>query len=410
VNDVASPRFVFVAVAGAVLIGAGSRASAYEIDTSSSCPSGYTYPTDRTLTFYYTNIPASDEQFQFLVAGPAIADRISNIGAQYFDFITPYSVSTTTYALGRTPNNLTEAGVTDLSGLAIGTGAAPIGYTQTAYDDTTCQIVEADIFMDDDTVTWYVPAHYGVPFYGAGMSVVSGGTTLYYARGPFLHEMLHGLGFNHSDSSYSFMNYNVLPWANRGDEEDMVDPLPDDREGMRAFYGNSNTQTDLGVLMTWYSDQTSFKASLDKLLCAPSTGVDYSPSQFDPTCGVDATGASGSTEVCPGDTLYVRYALVNYGNTDVTVDEELWFSLNDNLNRTAGLDIVSPTTRAAHVSSANTSVRWGRRYAVPSGLNWDTDYYPIIWLDTAGVAERSDQNNWIPLRATIHIKPQASCP
>jgi len=402
-------RYGVVALAAFIAAGAASRGAAYDLDTSPSCPNGYRYPGDRNLTFNVSNVAVAD-QLQFVAAGRAAADRISTIGGHSFDFITPYGLSSAPYAMGvngLNQNGVNEVGAADLTSLGVGA----LGFGPTLVDDVTCEILEADVFMEDTMLTWYMPDYYGVKFYDAGAYVDSGGARHWYGRPAVLHELLHTVGFEHSATSYAFMNYNVFPWANRSSDADMIDPLPDDREGMRDLYGNADSLTDVGVLTTWYdSTHVNVGAAKGRLLCKPSSGVGYSPSKFDPTCGVDANGGDGPTDVCPGDNLYVRYALVNYGTTDVTLDEELWFSKNDNLNRTAGYDVVSPTTVTAHLSSANGSYRWGRVYEVPSGLDWDTDYYPILWLDTAGLAERSDRNNWIPLRATIHVKPQASCP
>ena len=398
-SGVCAAAAIALAVLGASF-GPWSRALAYEFDSDASCPDGYRYVADRALTFNAANVPAFDEALQFLSAAPAMADRINGIGHVW---------STAPYAAGGVGNGINEVGDADLTLWPASAGA--IGYTETLEDPATCEIPEADVYIERAQTTWYMPAHYLEPYYDATLTVLSGATSVYFARPAVMHELLHSFGLNHTSTSYSFLNYNYWPWANRDDDNLMVDPLPDDREALRHFYPGTATETDLGVTTTWFDSASISKgAAIAKRLCKPSTGVDYSPSKFDATCGVDASGASGSTEVCPGDTLYVRYALVNYGTTDVTVDEELWFSQNDNLNRTAGADIVSPTQVTAHVASANSSYRWGRKYQVPSGLAWDADYYPILWLDTAGLAERSSQNNWIPLRATVHVKAQTSCP
>jgi hypothetical protein len=96
----------------------------------------------------------------------------------------------------------------------------------------------------------------------------------------------------------------------------------------------------------------------------------------------------------------------------MTMDEELWFSKNDWLNRTAGVDKKSATSYASLVVGAQGSYRKGKSFIVPAGLDWDTDYYPIIFLNTGNdlANEESEQNNWIPLRATIHVKQQGNCP
>jgi hypothetical protein len=369
--------------------------------TTTGCPGGFTYAADRTLTANTANMTDLGEAVNFIATVSALADRVSNVGGESFDFIAPYGLATSPFTWGANGDGLNEIGIADLSLLAGGGAAAPLSWGATVYQEPACEILETDIAMDDDTVTWYVPSYYGIAYYDAAARAMPG---LSFGRGPLLHEIFQGMGLRHNSTTYSFMNAGVFPWANRSTEDHMVDPLPEDREFLRDIYPGTAVETDVGVLTTW------FDSGGDDLLCKPSTGTGFSPSIFDATCGVDATGAPGATDVCPGDQLYVRYALVNYGNTDVSLDEELWFSQDDVLNRSSGLDIASSKVVAAHVAPANRSSRWGRQYKVPSGLAWDTDYYPIIWLDTAGITERSTQNNWIPLRAPVHVKPQASCP
>ena len=47
---------------------------------------------------------------------------------------------------------------------------------------------------------------------------------------------------------------------------------------------------------------------------------------------------------------------------------------------------------------------------VPNTVSYNTEYYPIINLAGADVAnEESQQNNWIPLRDTIYVKPALAC-
>lgn len=228
-----------------------------------------------------------------------------------------------------------------------------------------------------------------------------------------LHEMGHTLGLAHSATSYSFMNYNVRPFTNRSDDK-RIEPLPDDREALRFLYPDpGSTEKDAAVAVTWYNRAATSAsgASIAEQLCRPSTGTAYSPSIFDDYCGVDATGAPGSTDVCPGDYLYVRYAIANYGTEPLTVNEQLWFSTNVTLNTTAGADKQSLTAPAAQALSHQSSYRQGRKFTVPTTASYDTDYYPILFIDSGAdyASEESQQNNWIPLRTKVHVKSAGDC-
>ena len=46
-----------------------------------------------------------------------------------------------------------------------------------------------------------------------------------------------------------------------------------------------------------------------------------------------------------------RFAIPNYGTTDMDIDIELWFSTDDQLDRTSGADKQSPTVLATTVSA-----------------------------------------------------------
>ena len=166
-------------------------------------------------------------------------------------------------------------------------------------------------------------------------------------------------------------------------------------------------ETDLAVLNTWFdAGDLDNNAATQKRLCKPSLGDGYGDI-FGGWCGVNNDGSWGDTEVCPDDILYVQYALANYGNTTLETTQELWFSTNDWLNTTAGVDVQSPTIRYRTLNPEE-SFREGRIYYVPSTVEYDTEYYVIINVETDGV-EESTQNNWIPLRGTIWVKSRLQC-
>ena len=369
---------------------------------------------DQDLTFNLSNLGTQSIEFWGGLA--AVADRIDTVGGQSFDYNDPYLSSLASYvSFGSGNTNVSgsnDVGLADLS--ALGSGVAGMGPTVVAIP--SCKIIEGDVLLDNSSNSWHfsIPEDYGDLYFDADYKVTdAAGVRGNYGRHVLLHELGHTLGLAHNDHGFSAMNYDVRPWSNRIDEK-MMEFLPDDREALRYLYPGAATEKDVAVLMTWFdsTDISSSGAATQKKLCAPSKGIGYSPSKFDPTCGVRASGVDGSTRVCPGDKIYTRYAAANYSTMDMTMDEELWFSKNDWLNRTAGVDKKSATSYASLTVLANQSQRKGKSFIVPSGLDWDTDYYPILFLDTGSdlANEESEQNNWIPLRATIHVKRQVACP
>jgi hypothetical protein len=424
-NDGSALRIAAGLLAAVVLVPADGHA--YSLLTEGgACPNGIRWASDQNLSINVAN--AGAQAFAITDAMVDVADRIDQVGGQWFDYDDPYGVESGPYATpgaGDTNGNgINEVGLADLSSL---TNVLAMGPTEV--DLTNCEITEGDVFLDSNAA-W----DFGVPddgrpsdtcktedcyFDAAWTHCASGGKIescptevgVYWGRTIILHELGHTLGLAHSDHSYSFMNYEIRPHTNRDDAK-RVEFLPDDREALRVLYGNGATEIDAAVTTTWYdpTDVSNSGAAAAKRLCKPSTGVAYSPSIFDDYCGVDAAGNPGETKVCPGDNLYVRYALVNYGTVSLVVNEELWFSRNTWLDTVGGSDVVSPTAKPNRTLNPQSSYRMGRTFEVPSGLLWNKTYYPILFIDGADLAtEESQQNNWIPLRARIKIKRQAEC-
>jgi hypothetical protein len=391
-----------------------------------ACPDGIRWASDQDLSINVAN--AGFQAFAITGAMVAVADRIDQVGGQWFDYNSPYGVESDPYSTpgsGDTNGNgVNEVGLADLSALPGVLGMGP-----TEVDLVSCEITEGDVFLDSNAAWDFgVPAD-GRPtdtckdedcYFDAARTHCADGskietcpleTGVYWGRTVILHELGHTLGLAHSDHSYSFMNYEIRPFTNREDAK-RVEFLPDDREALRELYGNTATEIDAAVATTWFdaTDVSGSGAAAAKRLCKPSTGVAYSPSIFDEYCGVDAGGNAGAIRVCPGDDLYVRYALANYGTETLVVNEQLWFSRNSWLNTGAGADVVSPTVKPDRTLDPQSSYRLGRTFEVPSGLIWNRTYYPILFIDGDDLTnEESEQNNWIPLRARIKIKPEADC-
>jgi hypothetical protein len=98
----------------------------------------------------------------------------------------------------------------------------------------------------------------------------------------------------------------------------------------------------------------------------------------------------------------------------MTVDVQLWFSTDDDLDRTAGADIMSPTIKKGVMIQAATSALRKYRFELPATVTLNMEYYPIIFVDSGASfgSEESQKNNWIPLRRTITARafPDFGCP
>jgi hypothetical protein len=387
-------------VAAVVAVLPARPAQAYHLLTKGgACPAGFVFAADAPLSINIANTDSADS-FSLVSAVEDVALRFNAVGGQTFDF-TPLAITTDAFAIGDA-DGVNEIGLADLSG----TGAGGMG--PTIVDLNTCEIIEANVLLAMATDWRYeVPSFYGEDYFNS-QSVSSGER---YLREVIVHELGHNLSLAHSTDSYDFMNAgssstHARPWQNRADAR-RVEPLPDMRRALRNLYPGTAEERDIGALVTWYDDSTGDSPAPQKLLCSPSGGTAFSPSLFDDTCGVDAAGNPGSTTVCAGDSLYTRFAIPNYGNVDLGVTFELWFSADATLDRAAGSgDIASPRTVVDTIGASN-SARRGIRFDVPAGLTPGATYYPIIFVNTGAdyTLEESQDNNWIPLREAVTICP-----
>ena len=168
--------------------------------------------------------------------------------------------------------------------------------------------------------------------------------------------------------------------------ESMIRPLPYDVRELRRLYPGSNPRTAVSVLNTWFvrddsgaacapnlqkdpeaaalcdADPPPSTVTSQKMLCEPSVGSSSLDSKkFTAWCGT-----SNDTSVCPGDVIQVHYALANYSTTSVTVDSNMWLSVDDVWDQG---DQLSPTTKTYGVAAAEAQNKfWG--YEVPSLPLW----------------------------------------
>ena len=246
-------------------------------------------------------------------------------------------------------------------------------------DDGNCAYLQTHLFVNEK-YTW----NFGVP---ADLTVdgkYSGGA--YFFRSILLHEMGHALGLNHPETGYAVMDHGTKVWTRGKDDTLRVELLPDDIAGLRALYGNGGPREfDISATNTWhlpateYPDDNANAAHQINICTVSSRGDDY----FEPTgtketgfCGVNFDTGSKyppvSNRVCPGKDLQIRYALNNRSDQTVTTEEQVWLSLDDDLEvNGAAMDIKLTQTQSRTLMPG--SGRVGRHYTVDAGTS-DGEY------------------------------------
>lgn len=305
--------------------------------------------------------------------------RVNAAGGQSFDFSgwAVYGDNTPT----KNRNEIWKTG---------GLGPGVLGITIRRY--TLCWIQEADVvFRTTAQANWHhaEPDHYGDTYWNTTDT-----NSVRYLRTTALHELLHAAGLDHEDNQYSFTNYGTYPWAHRGDGL-QLEPLPDDRRGLRYLYGNNSSERDVAVLNTHVIPTSSIGVGVSN--CTPSAGTGFSDIwDLGAFCGND-----WSDEVCPGDRIYTAYQVVNYGTVSTTTTQRLYFSTGSWLSD----DDVPSTSHYVHGIGAGANRHRNHSFRVPN-LPPGT-YWPIIEIDT-NLSEESSWNNWIPLVEQI-VVPE-DCP
>ncbi|MBI2570847.1 MAG: hypothetical protein HYV63_27915 [Candidatus Schekmanbacteria bacterium] len=372
-------RIVTLMTCWAALASAGSPASAYVRNTYWGCSSGVSWGSDETVYISPISFPSGD--WYDAINEPL--QRINSVGGTWLDFVA--ATDNDTVGLGNYANEIYLTSIDD-SGNTLAT---------TSWWALGCSLQEADIYFDS-AESWRsgVPADYGSNYWTASGS---------YIRPTALHEMFHLAGFTHEDDNYSFQNYGNRPWANTYYAANMIDPLPNDRLGLRAVYPGSATEYDIAALNTMQDndDISSTGAAYQKYFCKPAAGSGFSSDPFSSYCATSYT-----TSVCPGDLVYTRFMVANYSNASANVKANVYFSADANLSTSS--DLKAGYTWSVTTGSGASSA-FNAYFTVPSGVTAGAKYWPIVnATQTNGWSEESAQNNWIPLTGQLTIKSSCS--
>jgi hypothetical protein len=332
---------------------------------------------DETLTIDTNNFNPTEQE-----AIEDVATRMNNVGGQWFDWSFAYDSSPE-----EDETRITKGACSNPDALACSSASASID---------NCTFNNAWTKIDTSwTFAYGSPGDYGIDYWDAPLHFEN----QYFARPVILHELLHMVGLAHS-YDFSFTNNSQGAWTNRTKTK-MIEPLPDDREGLRAKYPSQGSECDIAVT-NWYVDPDAELPYPQNRLCKPAHGNGYSEDIFSTWCPEEFP----TTSVCPGQLITARWSILNYGTSYVSVYDELWFSTNTDLN--TSYDKKSATTGWRGMNG-DTTLRTGRKFAVPNTVSYDQEYYLLIRATTRSCTEETDRNNWMPLRGKIYIKPSSQC-
>jgi len=421
-----------------------ASAQAYEKIAFGACPHGVFFAQPPHVVLHTDTMTGfSDAEIDAVVADmQAIHQEIGSLGGtgiQIRSFtvtVQPWSWKSwsfnaePTIHIGFTP---AETTLTPLGGPqpSFGIEVAPAAATHRLAPGT-CSIAEAHIYFQDQVdvtgnplMTWAEgePDDYGIPYNDAQLDDVFGR----FWRSTYLHELLHALGLDHSDSTYAMTNYGDRPWANR-DPGQKLKPLPDDIRGLRELYpAPEEINVDVAVLNTFvnFDDVSDNGTPRQGRLCQPSTGARFAPDfsealgvdpvtgAIDPIdrCGENEVGNAGDVLVCPGDTVFTRYSVANYGTETVTLRSQMWMSEDDVWDGRAGGDVKSPDVKEFGLSGGFSTKR-NSTFEVPEGVAYDTTYDVLIRVKVVNDVSHvpgADKDDWIPMRGTVRTKPFFDC-
>jgi hypothetical protein len=267
--------------------------------------------------------------------------------------------------------------------------------------DAACVLQEAHIQLQDDLLVPWLFAEPGLEGYD-WWDVEHSLSSTWWFRISYLHELIHAFGAAHSNSSYSMMNYGDRPFANRASGEQLM-PLPDDVEFFRDQYPAAGSRSEVAVLNTWYEAIVSadtYPAANQYRLCQPAKGASWAADDAEGFCAV-----GGTNQVCPGDTVRLRFAAANYSTSSVDLTARMVLSTDTTLG---GGDLRSPTLRTFTLG-AQSSSKQGRTFTVPTSAAYGAEYNVLVRVGgttTGGVAV----SDWSPMRGTLQIKRRSACP
>ncbi len=400
----------------AILTVMENTSEAYRFFYDSRCPLEFPWyhwggsNPDQVFEIYVSSQNHSFETQQKRDAIREVGARINAVAGQKFDF---KFVDT---------NVLHTSGHPDSSQNVIYEGdlgaQGPIAWADMRSSTGACEFYDADIVFNSGhyNFLWGTPSDEGEDYWTAGSKPYwyNAQNRNVYARQTAMHELLHAIGLNHEGLQYSYMNYGQTPWTNRISSK-QVEPLPDDRKGLRILYPTRGTECDLAVTNTgvdYYDQQKG--AAYQKKFCSPSTGTtwnnEWNDGKYQTHFCSDETGYD-AVMVCPGEKVYVRYTVLNYSNKSVWVTERAYFSTDENYS---ARDKASPQLYRYTIGKEKDFQR-ARVYTVPNTVQHNQFYYIIPKLTAASCIEESTQNNWAPLiggfywGTSVYVLPASDC-
>lgn len=343
---------------------------AYSLWTA-KCPSGRKWDSDPKMHFSSTSFP--DPWHRQAIYD--IEDRIDQVGGHNWN-VSSWGMRDS-ISRDNSYNELWRGSLDNADGLAARRGR-------------NCKITRTDIIFSSD-VDWAHgwPAYYGSDFWTEGTDVGDQG----YIRSIALHEMLHMAGLNHVDNQFAMMSYGSWAWTNLAPQKQM-EPLPDDRQGLRVLYPSPGGEEDLAIFNTYNDPEQIWeerKVTYQEMLCATTAGTGFAEDPFGNDCAENPT-----LEVCPGDIVYSRFTVANHGLQTISISEAMWFSENQVLD--AG-DVISSNV---YIRDITEDYSTGRIFQVPA-LAPGT-YHMIVRVVSGVLFEEDYQNNWIPMRKQVTVK------
>lgn len=279
-------------------------------------------------------------------------------------------------------------------------------------DELSCYIREVfisfQIVNNSDSGAWIFtePDGQGIDYFDAKHETPNG----VYFRQIYLHELLHAFGLAHVNDSFSRLTRGDHAWLNRPAGTKMM-PLPDDIAGIRYLYPAVGQRTEIGVLNTWFRPGSENIATDEVVatvttLCAPSTGTKWYDT-FSATCSRDGDYLGG-TEVCPGDRIFTRVSVANFGTRSLDVRMRLFFSEDEVWNGFKGKDVAATARYEFELDAASSTQEKGV-FLASEGLGYGRTYRPIIRVRGEEQFTGEVTTDWIPLSGTIKVKRGYVC-
>jgi hypothetical protein len=183
-----------------------------------------------------------------------------------------------------------------------------------------------------------------------------------------LHELGHALGLSHSDGVQATMNSYYANGGPLGYYKE-VDPLPDDRSGVRALYPDGSGETDVA-------------GSPFKRTGSGTTGLVSSP-----------------TWAYRGSTVNIDFTFANLGTSAQSFDIGFYLSSNDYIST---YDRWLGTNYGAS-ASAGAIGTYSRSLYIPADVAPGVYYLGFLVDSGGGIGEGNEGNNGQPMPRTITI-------